>query len=148
MLKRVLPGAFAVNLGFLLLHEMDAVFWQEWRLFGITDDVLGRELFLVVHLPLFVFLLFGFLKLEERFGKVVSLALSSFLIVHFFLHAGPLGQGRFHGAFSTGIIVANLLSSVVQWMTTVALLVRQWPGTPRRDGDSHGCLGGDRAFGE
>lgn len=120
---RILHFSFILNLGLLLLHEMDAVFWQEWRLFGLTDDEFGRKLFILVHLPLFVFLLVGILNLGSRFGKVVSLVFSSFLVVHLFLHASPIGQGQFHGLFSSGIILAMFLVSVVQAGATVSALV-------------------------
>lgn len=121
--NRLLLCSFLLNLGLLLLHELDAVFWQEWRLFGFTDDEFGRKLFILVHLPLFVFLLSGLLNLESRFGKLVSLVLSSFLVVHLFLHASSLGQGRFHGLFSSGIILAMFVVSVVQSGATVSALV-------------------------
>lgn len=121
--NRLALYSFLLNLGLLLLHELDAVFWQEWRLFGLTDDEFGRKLFILVHLPLFVFLLAGLLNLGSRFGKLVSLVLSSFLVVHLFLHASPVGQGRFQGVFSSGIILAMFLVSVVQAGATVSALV-------------------------
>jgi hypothetical protein len=36
--KELVKYSFILNFVFLILHEMDAIFWKEWRIFGIKDD--------------------------------------------------------------------------------------------------------------
>jgi hypothetical protein len=112
-------GAFVLNAVFLTLHEMDAVYWKEWRLFGIRDDELGRSIFLSAHVPIFLLIFAALIHVDRRFGRIISLILGSFLIVHFFLHLGAYSQGWFNQPLSAGIIAAMLLISVVQVVSTL-----------------------------
>jgi hypothetical protein len=69
----LLKIVFAINIVLLILHEMDAIYWKEWRIFGIDDDHQGRNGFLLVHIPLFMVLLFALIYSDTTFGQIVSL---------------------------------------------------------------------------
>ena len=80
---------FWLNLALLLVHELDAVRRQEWRMFAFLnrlDDERAHQLFALLHVPLFI-LTFWFLS---RSGQPVyfwfQLVIDIFLIVHWGLH--------------------------------------------------------------
>jgi hypothetical protein len=111
----LLKIVFATNIILLILHEMDAVYWKEWRiLFGIDDDGKGRNVFLLAHIPFFMILLFALIYSETTFGRVVLLITGLFLIVHYFLHRKALLQKLFAEKVSFGIISAMLIGSIFQ----------------------------------
>ena len=69
---------------FLLMHEMDAVRCKEWRIFPglsfIKDDKLAAKLFILLHIPLFYWLLSEIQNDKFRVG------FDYFLIVHLVMH--------------------------------------------------------------
>ncbi len=76
---------FVLGLCFILMHEMDAIRCHEWRILPITSfmkDKTGMIIFVLLHIPLFYYVLTA-TTLENqsfRFG------FSIFLIVHLGLH--------------------------------------------------------------
>ena len=112
-------STFVLNAVLLTLHEMDAVYWKEWRIFGIHDDQLGRKAFLLAHIAIFLLIFSALIHVDQPFGRIVSLILGSFLIVHFFLHLGAYSLGLFSEPLSAGIITAMLVVSVVQLVATL-----------------------------
>jgi hypothetical protein len=101
---------------------MDAVHWKEWRLFGITNDSLGLKLFILAHLPLFFIILTGLINVNILFGKIISIVISVFLIVHFFLHISRLGRDYFKNKISFSIITGMMIISIVQLVATLLSL--------------------------
>jgi hypothetical protein len=80
---------FWLNLALLLAHELDAVRRQEWRMFAFLnrlDDEQAHQLFVVLHVPLFI-IIFWFLS---RPGQPIyvwfQLIVDAFLIIHWGLH--------------------------------------------------------------
>jgi hypothetical protein len=119
-METLLKIVFAINIVLLILHEMDAVHWREWRiLFGIEDDNKGRNVFLLAHIPLFMILLFALIYSDITFGRIVSLLTGLFLMVHYFLHRKALQQGLFNEKISFGVISAMLVVSIFQVIITV-----------------------------
>ena len=119
-METLLKVVFVINIVLLILHEMDAIFWKEWRiLLRTNDDHKGRNVFLLAHMPLLMILLFALIYLDTTFGKVVSLITGLFLIVHYFLHKKALLQGLFNEKISFGIISAMLIGSILQVIITV-----------------------------
>jgi hypothetical protein len=104
------------------MHEMDAIFWKEWRIFGFSEDLSGRQIFVLAHLPLCFIILYALANLNSKFGKVVSMLLSSFLILHFFLHFKALSENYFTEIISFGIISLILIVSIVQLVSTLMSL--------------------------
>lgn len=78
---------FILGLSFMLLHEMDAIRCKEWRIFpglSLLDDKMGYTVFILAHIPLFLFLFLGLFK--EGGNEQLIFGLDVFFIVHVFLH--------------------------------------------------------------
>ena len=109
---------FWLNLALLLVHELDAVRRQEWRMFVFLnrlDDERAHQLFALLHIPLFI-LMFWFLSRPNQpayfwFQLVVDL----FLIVHLGLHllfrSHP--ANTFANAFSMRLIAGMALLGLI-----------------------------------
>ena len=107
--------SFALAVSLLILHEMDAVYWKEWQLFGLSDDFSGRNIFVLVHLPAYIFQ-----SLHKKWAIRVSQIISLFLIVHFVLHLN---------AFKTENVFTETVSfGIISMMVPVAFvfLVSSW----------------------
>lgn len=120
-METLLKIVFAINIVLLILHEMDAIYWKEWRiLLGTDDDHKGRIVFLLAHIPLLLILLFAMMYTDTTFGQITSLVLGTFLTVHYFLHRKALSQGLFDEKVSFGIISSMLVVSIAQVIATIA----------------------------
>ncbi len=106
--------SFLLNAVLLILHEMDAVLWREWRIFGVKDDAFGRVAFLLVHVPIFALILLALVHFTTRSGRAIASLMAAFLIVHFFLHWSAFSRRLFNEPVSAGIIAAMLAVSLVQ----------------------------------
>jgi hypothetical protein len=109
---------FILNFSLLLLHEMDAIHWKEWRLFGFNEDTRGLQIFVAAHLPLYALFLVSLLKPDTTFGRTTSFVFSAFLVIHFFLHLKALPLKIFNNLFSFGIISCIAVVSVAQFILT------------------------------
>jgi len=79
---------FLLRFCFLLVHELDAIRRQEWRLFpGFSRmrDEAGFRLFTALHLPLYALLLWGLYDAGSA-NRALIVALDLFFIVHLLLH--------------------------------------------------------------
>lgn len=79
---------FLLAFACFIIHEMDAVRCHEWRVLPITswmDDRVGFHVFMCLHLPLFVWLLWALSGSTER-ARVAMEGLDIFMIVHVLLH--------------------------------------------------------------
>lgn len=103
-LFRVEKVMTSIFFSLLVLHEMDAVHWKEWRLFGIGDDSIGRMIFIAVHLPMLIFLFIAYSSYRQRWAYMFCRGLAMFLIVHFMLHIWAFSEGYFTDVFSFGLI--------------------------------------------
>jgi len=55
-----LPAMFALlNVGFLLVHQIDSAFWREWDMFGLAG---GNQLNLVLNVPIVLFVVYAYGK--------------------------------------------------------------------------------------
>jgi hypothetical protein len=85
----------------------------------MTNDAVGRKIFITAHLPLYLVIILSFNKLETLFGKITSLVFSSFLIAHFFLHYNALAEKYFNSPFSFTLISGILAFSLIQIPCTI-----------------------------
>ena len=79
--------SFYLGLTFIIMHEMDAIRCKEWRIFpGMSslNDYWGFRVFMVIHVPLFVLLLYGIISAPDPAS--VRTGLDYFFIIHGFLH--------------------------------------------------------------
>lgn len=107
-----------LGLVFIIMHEMDAVRCKEWRIFpglSLLNDKVGSALFLILHLPLFYWVLNEILLENESF----RIGFDYFLIIHLFLHVLFLLHKRneFKDWISWSIIIGAALSGLVDILT-------------------------------
>lgn len=73
----------------LLTHEMDAVHKREWRLLFLLrklDDATGRTAFILLHIPLIVFVLWLNTHSEAIVRYWTMISIDIFAVVHAGLH--------------------------------------------------------------
>lgn len=100
---------FLLGLGLLLTHEMDAVRWQEWKMFPFLsglDEKTGYVVFTALHVPLYVLLFWGLFGASDGVNRGLVLVLDVFFVVHVLLHLLRIGHpnNQFTSAFSWGLI--------------------------------------------
>jgi hypothetical protein len=99
---------FFFAFGFLLTHELDAIRCKEWLMFPLTawlDDERGYVAFMVLHIPLFVWIGWSLATMPFHQGFVRSWDV--FCIVHLGLHIVFLKhpENRFTTPLSWSIIL-------------------------------------------
>lgn len=111
---------YLANLTLLILHEMDSAYWKEWELFRLPGGIGG---FLLIHLPLWVLALYGWVQLRDGTlaGLVLSLVLSFTGLFAFSIHTWFIHKGHpeFQLPVSRGILWALLFVSLVQAVLTI-----------------------------
>lgn len=119
----LLVWVYVVNSVFLIVHEIDSAYWQEWKLFRMPG---GATLFLCLHIPLAFIVLYGLLLLREGTlaGLVISLALGLAGIFAFTIHMVFIkrGHSEFKTPVSVAVLLATLAASVIQTAMTSTLL--------------------------
>lgn len=115
---------YLTNAVLLITHEIDSAYWKEWELFELPGGVTG---FLLLHIPLLLFILYGLtlVSAHSRWGLVFSLALSLGGLFAFSIHSYFLRKGReeFNQPVSKYMLKAILLVSVVQLAATLYTLL-------------------------
>ncbi|MDZ7724840.1 MAG: DUF6713 family protein [candidate division KSB1 bacterium] len=111
---------YMINAAMLSVHEMDSAYWHEWDLFGLKGGING---FLVIHIPLFVLIFYGFWMLIETnvIGFCISLLLAVCGIGAFVIHMTFLRKGHhgFDTFVSKTILSSILIVSIVQGVLTL-----------------------------
>lgn len=120
----LLLWVYIVNAALLIVHEIDSAYWHEWELFKLPGGITG---FLLLHLPLVVFILFGLTQVTMRSdaGIVFSAVLAGGGLFAFCIHTYFLKRGRpeFRNTTSISILVATLLVSLVQAAALISLQI-------------------------
>lgn len=76
---------FYLALVLFFMHEMDAVRCKEWRIFpglALLKESWGYPLFILAHIPLFLFIIWGLTQPSENF----IMGFDIFAVLHFALH--------------------------------------------------------------
>lgn len=107
-----------INLSLLLLHELDAVRTQEWKMMAVInriDETIASCIFIAAH---FVLLILIFYMLEFHF-TVLYWLICTFPIFHQFLHIAFIKHpsNRMNNLFSLGIIILMTIFSVAGIIT-------------------------------
>ena len=87
-MKTVVSLIFMLELALLFTHEMDAIRRKEWRMFIVLKDMADEKaywLFTLLHIPLFIILLF---LLSSHFRLIGFYITDIFLIGHSLVHIG------------------------------------------------------------
>lgn len=120
----ILFWVYLVNSVLLINHEIDSAYWKEWELFKLPGGITG---FLLIHIPLIFFVLYGLvLVFQQSFtGLVFSLVLSFAGIFAFTAHMYFIRKGRdeFKMPISLFILVSTLIVSLIQAVLTIYLMI-------------------------
>ncbi len=113
---------YIANSVFLLTHEIDSGYWQEWKLFRLRG---GINTFLLLHIPMILLILIGLLETQKgtNAGYLFSAIVSMAGIFAFFIHAyfRRKGNEEFGTAMSKFILWMVLIISAMQLALTVYL---------------------------
>ncbi|WP_406656661.1 DUF6713 family protein [Methanolobus sp. ZRKC2] len=114
---------YLLNSIFLINHEIDSAYWEEWKLFRIPG---GINTFLLIHFPVLFIVLYGLVLVYQQnyYGLLISLLVSVSGIFAFTAHTFFLLKGRdeFRSTISILILVSTLIISLVQLVYTLLLL--------------------------
>jgi len=97
------------GLSLLIVHEMDAIRRNEWRMFIYLSKLkpeTGYAVFSLLHIPLFMLIFWGLFSAAPEIKKALILFLNGFFVAHFFLHLMFIRHrnNEFRSVFSWGII--------------------------------------------
>jgi uncharacterized membrane protein len=113
---------YLINTVFLINHEIDSAYWQEWKLLNpnAKDGING---FLLMHIPMLFLILFGLVLVYEHklAGMIISLLLSAGGLFAFFFHFYHLRKGKpeFNTLVSKAIIISTFVLSIFQVFLTI-----------------------------
>lgn len=118
---------YLANATVLLAHQVDAAYWHEWTMFGLSG---GIQLFVILNLPIVLLVLLGVRALAagDRSGRVFSLMLAGAGGFAAVFHAVHLLQGSRAFALPASLALLGataVLSSVQLWAA-----LRMAPATP------------------
>ena len=121
----ILFWLYLANAVFIICHEIDSAYWNEWELFKLPG---GITLFLILHFPILFFILFGVnLVYRQTYGGlVVSLILGAGGIFAFFIHTYFIKKGRdeFRIPISIFILVAIAVVSIAQMALSIFIILK------------------------
>ena len=121
----ILFWIYLINATLLITHEIDSAYWEEWRLFGIPG---GINTFLLLHLPILFFVLYGLILIYENTlaGLIFSFIVAISGIFAFSIHTYFMQQGRdeFKTTISRLILFSTLIISILQLVITVILVLK------------------------
>ncbi|HHP7245643.1 MAG TPA: DUF6713 family protein [Elainellaceae cyanobacterium] len=113
--KSILSWLYLTNATILITHQIDAAYWHEWELFGMSG---GIQLNLLINIPLVMVILFGQQRLTQgrAGGLVFSGLLAALGLLAISLHSYFLLQGddAFRLPVSLGLIASTGLLSLAQ----------------------------------
>jgi hypothetical protein len=116
----ILFWLYLINSVLLINHEIDSAYWREWELFKLPGGITG---FLLLHLPLLFFFLYGLILVYRRSfaGYVVSLLLCFAGIFAFTIHTYFIKRGRneFKTPISLFLLGGTLTVSLIQASVTI-----------------------------
>lgn len=119
----VLFWLYLINSVLLINHEIDSAYWKEWNLFKLPG---GISVFLVLHFPILLFVLYGLVLVYENsyHGLIFSLILALAGLFAFAAHTFFMlkGNEEFKIPISIFILISTLVVSIAQLLLTLFLL--------------------------
>lgn len=122
---------YLINATLLITHEIDSAYWREWEMFRLPGGVTA---FMVIHVPLVLFVLVGLVlvALEHYGGVIFSLALGLAGVAAFVIHMGFIVKGReeFRSPLSMTVLALIFVVSLIQGGLAIwtLLAARGWGG--------------------
>jgi len=104
---------FYTGLSLLLTHELDAVKRHEWRIFpGLSNlkDNLSYHLFVVLHIPLFIMILWFLCHPSEYVHFWFQISVDGFLIIHLGLHHFFKAHDKYEFTQQFSRVIINLMA--------------------------------------
>lgn len=111
---------FYIGLSLFLIHEMDAIRCEEWKMFPVLSSLSDRKgyiIFTTLHIPIFI-VIFWFITNVTTAG-IFTKIFDVFMIIHFLLHLLFLNheKNKFKDVFSwsiiTGIAICGLFDLIL-----------------------------------
>lgn len=116
---------YLLNLVFLINHEIDSAYWQEWKLFKLPG---GHAGFLAIHFPILLIVIYSLIELWNTTGTglIISLIVSISGLFAFVIHIYFIKKGRpeFRRAISLFILFGIMVLSLIQFALTLYLFVQ------------------------
>ena len=120
---KILFWLYLINAILLIDHEIDSAYWQEWNLFSLPG---GIKFFLIIHIPLLFFVLYGLVLIREQhfIGLIFSLLLAVSGLFAFMIHTYFIKRGHpeFKTIISQLILISVSIVSVIQLFITIKLM--------------------------
>ena len=120
---KILFWLYLINAILLIDHEIDSAYWQEWNLFSLPG---GIRFFLIIHIPILFFVLYGLVLIREQhfIGLIFSLLLAVSGLFAFMIHTYFIKRGHpeFKTIISQLILISVSIVSVIQLFITIKLI--------------------------
>jgi hypothetical protein len=103
---------YILNATLLLLHEIESAYEREWEILGLPGKLAG---FLILHVPVILFLFYGLLEIEKRTptGTILGVVAGIGGIMPFLVHKVVVNKnGHFDSPLSNLIIGLNALAGI------------------------------------
>jgi len=114
---------YALTATLLVVHELDSAYWREWELFGLPG---GVELFLAIHVPLLLLVLWGYERViaRARAGALMAVAVGAAGVATAAIHGAFLARGsvEFRTPMSIAVIGATALAGMALLGAAVSAL--------------------------
>lgn len=117
---RLLTWVYLINATLLIVHEIDSAYWEEWKLFRLPGGLQG---FLLIHVPLIAFILYGLLEVNimSSLGHIISMVIGLGGIFAFSIHTYFIRKGneQFNTLASQTLLYLTLMCSLIQIYLTL-----------------------------
>ena len=111
---------FYIGLSLFLIHEMDAIHHEEWKMFPILSNLSDKQgyiIFVSLHIPIFVLIFWLITNISA--AEVFATIFDAFMIIHFLLHILFLKhkKNKFKDSFSwsiiTGVAICGIFDLII-----------------------------------
>lgn len=120
-MQNILTILFAINLSLLFVHEMEAIRFQEWKMFIVLkgmEDKRAYLIFLLLHIPLYTLIIWLLLSPFFKLGFYIT---DIFLMAHLILHLCFLQHkcNKLNNVLSMSIITLMGMLSTLHFIGTL-----------------------------
>ncbi|MBN2402478.1 MAG: hypothetical protein JXN64_08760 [Spirochaetes bacterium] len=109
---KMLTILFAINATLLLLHEIESAYEREWEILRIPGRI---TIFLILHIPIILLILYGLLEIEKQSSQGLWLGIIMGIagVIPFLVHKVFVKRSdHFNSALSNIIIYLNIISGI------------------------------------
>lgn len=119
---KLLTVFYILNATLLLLHEIESAYEKEWEILKIPGQI---TVFLILHVPIIVVLLYGLLKIENQTlpGLILGIIFGIGGILPFLVHKIFVKrEDHFNSLISNAIIYLNVAAGIGTIVLSVRLI--------------------------